>query len=106
MKKYSFYFMLGFMVLSWIIGIYYLLVYYTPITVIPMFNNFYWTSTFSAMLGLTVAVTLTSLAVLLVIQYYKKMKRWYVIHGFGLFLWMLTISFQLKVAAFNLEICH
>ncbi|MFC4023554.1 hypothetical protein ACFOUV_06930 [Oceanobacillus longus] len=106
MKKYTPYIVFSFMVISWIIGIYYLTVFYTPTTVIPLFNNFYWTSTFTAMLGLTIAATIISLAALLLLKFRKKMQRWYVIHGFGLFLWMLTISSQLKIAAFNLGICH
>ncbi|WP_085992650.1 hypothetical protein [Oceanobacillus senegalensis] len=105
MKKYSIYLLFGFMIISWGIGIYYFVTFYTPITVIPAFHNFYWTSTFTAMLGLTTIFTFIS-AIAIAILKFKKIYKWYIIHGVGIFIWGFTIFSQLKIAAFNLGICH
>ncbi|RKQ30794.1 hypothetical protein [Oceanobacillus halophilus] len=106
MRKYSVYLLLGFILLSWGLGIYYVAAFYTPTTVIPMFNNFYWTSTYSAMLGLTTAFTITSILLFVIHKFYKKIYKWYLVRGIGLFAWGFVIFSQLKIAAFNLGICH
>ncbi|HLU23477.1 MAG TPA: hypothetical protein VKZ77_13515 [Bacillaceae bacterium] len=107
MRKYLFYILLGLMILSWGLGIYYVTAYDIPISVVPLLDNkFYWASSFKAMLGLTIIITIISLVAFMFRKYYNRFSKWYIIHGVGIFLWGFTLFSQARIAAFNLGICH
>ncbi|MDR9794802.1 hypothetical protein Q8A72_18255 [Aeribacillus pallidus] len=57
-----------FMIISWLFGIYSLSKFYTPTIIIPIFNNYYWSTPFVGMLGLTVFFSILSVAAFFILK--------------------------------------
>jgi len=60
-----------FMIISWLFGIYSLSKFYTPTIIIPIFNNYYWSTPFVGMLGLTVFFSIVSVAAFFILKLKK-----------------------------------
>ncbi|MDL4842983.1 hypothetical protein [Aquibacillus rhizosphaerae] len=109
-KKTSSIVIIGFMLVSWTIGIYFLNINYDPVLIIPTLNDFLWMSPFKAILGLTSVVTAFTI-LLFLSQYtfksfFQNRKKFYIAHISHHTAWILIVMLQVKVIAFNLGICH
>ncbi|MFZ0371014.1 MAG: hypothetical protein WAM07_15565 [Halobacillus sp.] len=110
MKLLSLRMSLFFMLTSWILGFYFISILYTPTIIIPLPNHFLWTDEYKGALGLTTILTI--LTIPLITYYFKKRKsfvptrKWSIAFLINLTAWLLTISAQLKIVAYNLGICH
>ncbi|MRH43891.1 hypothetical protein GH741_14705 [Aquibacillus halophilus] len=99
----------GLMLLSWSLGIYFLTIYFDTVLVIPTINDYLWTSPFKGILGLTSIIT-TITVLFFFFQYrfklFKKQRGYLITHISHHVVWLLVVGSQLKVIAFNLGICH
>lgn len=94
-----------FMIISWLFGIYSLSKFYTPTIIIPIFNNYYWSTPFVGMLGLTVFFSIVSVAAFFILKY-KNFRKRTAIYSIASILWIAIIVVQFKILLFNLGICH
>ncbi|WP_226585535.1 hypothetical protein [Halobacillus litoralis] len=110
MKSFPLLLTLLLMAASWIMGVCFLSVIYTPTIILPLFNEYFWVRNHTGLLGPTVVFTLFT-APLLIYAFLKRndlkrKKTWYSITAVTQLFWVATIALQLKTTAFNLGICH
>ncbi|MCT2535729.1 hypothetical protein NC661_06335 [Aquibacillus koreensis] len=102
--------MIGLMIVSWVVGFYFLQGYYDTTLIIPSLNDYIWTTPFKGILGLTSIFTAVTLLLFFLQikfkQFFHQKKYFYFTHISNHLLWIAVVSVQVKVILFNLGICH
>ncbi|WP_181350352.1 hypothetical protein [Thalassobacillus sp. CUG 92003] len=110
MKKFPLTLITVFLIISWFVGLYSLSVIDASTIVIPLLGEFLWMRNTQGLLGLTAIFTLLTLPVLTFMVTnrvtLKRLKVWYTLSGATNLAWVMIIFLQIKIAAYNLGICH